>query len=242
MSTKRAVIIGASSGIGAALAQELSRHGYEVGLTARREEKLRALAAQLPTRSYVRSIDVAQPEAARQACRELLEEMQDVSLLIINAGISLKSHAEWLQEKAVIDVNVTGFVAMANLAWEYFEQRGGGHIVGISSIAALKGYGRNTVYCASKAFISTYMQGLRQKSHRKRANILVSDIKPGFVKTPMTESNKRMFWVAPVDVAARQIYQAIQKRRPHAYVTRRWRLMAWALKLMPDWLFVRLPS
>lgn len=242
MKSRRAVIIGASSGIGAALAQELSRQGYEVGLTARREEKLRELAAQLPTRSYVRSLDIAQPDTARQVCRQLLEEMGEVELFVINAGISLKSHAEWAQEKAVIDVNVSGFVAMANVAWEYFEQRGGGHIVGISSVAALKGYGRNTVYCASKAFISTYMQGMRQKSHRKRANILVTDIKPGFVKTPMTENNTRMFWVAPVDVAARQMYQAIRKRKTHAYVTRRWRLVAWFLKLIPDWLFVRLPS
>jgi len=242
MNAKKAIIIGASSGIGEALARVLSRNGYEVGLTARREERLREIAKALPTRGFVKRIDVSEPEPAMTALRALIAEMDGVDLIVINAGISLSSHAEWAQEKAVIDVNVSGFVAMSNVAWEYFLERGGGHIVGISSIAALKGYGRNTIYCASKAFVSSYMQGMRQKIHRKRVDILVTDIKPGFVATPMTANNKKMFWVADVDKAARQIFDAIRKRKTHAYITRRWRLAAWVTKLMPDWLFERFPS
>ena len=242
MDTKKAIIIGASSGIGEALARVLSDNGYEIGLTARREEKLQEIAKDLPTRSFVKRIDVSEPDQAMAALRVLIKEMNDVDLIVINAGISLASHAEWAQEKAVIDVNVSGFVAMCNVAWNYFLDRGNGHIVGISSIAALKGYGRNTIYCASKAFISSYMQGLRQKAHRKRVNILVTDIKPGFVATPMTENNKKMFWVAEVDKAARQIFNAIKKRKTHAYITRRWRLAAWVTKSIPNWLFERLPS
>ncbi|RMG31032.1 MAG: SDR family NAD(P)-dependent oxidoreductase [Methanobacteriota archaeon] len=157
----------------------------------------------------------------------------------MNSGVGTIDPS-WESEKQVIEVNVIGFVALANWAMEYFKERGGGHIVGISSIAALKGYGRTPAYCASKAFISTYMQGLQQRSNKKRMGITVTDVKPGFVATPMTEKNKGMFWVAPVEKAARQIYQAIAKRKRHAYITRRWRLVAWAIKAMPDRLYERM--
>jgi short-subunit dehydrogenase len=238
---RKAIIIGASSGIGEALAEELSARGYEVGLTARRLDKLKLIAQRLPTRSYVKQMDIAMHEPARAVFKELLSEMGDVDVVVINAGISLSSHAEWELEKQVIDVNVSGFVAIFKAAWEYYLPKGKGHIVGISSITALKGFHRNSVYCASKAFISSYMQGYRQKSHRKKANIVVTDIKPGFVETPLTAHNKNMFWVATPQKAARQIADVIEKKKPNAYITRRWRLFAWVLKLMPDWLFVRLP-
>ena len=242
MTPPKAIIIGASSGIGSALARELASHGYEIGLTARRVDKLEALSASLPVRCFVRKMDVSRHEDARETCTSLIEAMGGVDMIVINAGISLSSHAEFAQEKAVIDVNVTGFVAICNLAMAYFGERGGGHIVGISSIAALKGYSRNTVYCASKSFISAYMQGMRQKSHRKGLNITVSDIRPGFVATEMTATNKSMFWVAPAEKAARQIFTAIRNKKSHAYITRRWRLVAWLTQLTPDWLFVRMPS
>ncbi|MCB0262035.1 MAG: SDR family NAD(P)-dependent oxidoreductase [Calditrichia bacterium] len=242
MAAPKAIIIGASTGIGEALAIELANNGYEIGLTSRREHLLSELAEKLPTKSYFRAMDVAKHDEAIRILNDLFAEMGDVDLVVINAGISLKSHADWQSEKAVIDVNVTGFVAMFNASWAYFLQRGSGHIAGISSIASYKGFHRNSVYCASKAFISNYMQGFRQKAHRKKVNITVSDIRPGFVATPMTEHNKGMFWVAPPEKAAKQIYSALRRKRSHAFITKRWRFAAWFIQLIPDWIFVRLPA
>lgn len=238
---KKAIIIGASSGIGMELAKILSQNNYEVGLTARRESLLQDLQKELPGKSYIRKMDVAETAPARKIFQEMLSEIQDVELVVINAGIGSAGKIEWEREKLIIDVNATGFAAIANAAMDYFEERGSGHIVGISSIASLKGLGRYTAYSATKAFISQYMQGLRQRSHRRKMNITITDVKPGFVETPMTEDNQNMFWVAPVEKAAQQIYTAIQKRKNHAYITKRWRLVAWALQIMPEWIYLRLP-
>jgi short-subunit dehydrogenase len=109
--TQKAIIIGASSGIGKELAKILSHHGYETGLTARREELLRELQSELPARSYAKEMDVSHTEPARKILQELINEMGSVDLVVINAGISTKSKASWEQEKQIISINVTGFVA-----------------------------------------------------------------------------------------------------------------------------------
>ena len=239
MGSPKAIIIGATSGIGRALAKEMAQHGYELGLTGRRENLLVELQQELSTPSYIRFMDVTRPEEARRILQELVEEMGGMDVIVLNSGVGTIDPS-WESEKRVIEVNVVGFVALANWAMEYFTERGGGHIVGISSVAALKGYGRTPAYCASKAFISTYMQGLQQKSNKKKLGITITDIKPGFVATPMTEKNQGMFWVASAEKAARQIYQAIARRKRYVYITRRWRIVGWITKAIPDWLYVRL--
>jgi short-subunit dehydrogenase len=186
-------------------------------------------------------MDVSHTEPARKILQELIKEMGSVDLVVINAGISTKSKASWEQEKQLISINVTGFVALATVAMDYFAERGGGHIVGISSVAAFKGFGISAAYCSSKTFISTYMQALRQKSNKLKLNITITDIKPGFIDTPMISGRKNAFWVTSADRAAREIYGVIRKKKNHAYIPGRWRLAAWLLKAIPDWLFIRLP-
>ena len=90
-----------------------------------------------------------------------------------------------------------------------------------------------TAYSGSKAFDSIYLEGLQFKADRLGVDVCVTDVKPGFVDTPMTEGRSDMFWIAPADKAARQIYDAIRKRRRHVYVTKRWRLMGWLMKILP---------
>lgn len=238
---RRAIIIGATSGIGRELARVLSMHGYELGLTGRREELLAEIQNDLPQRSWIKMMDVAETDSARRAFSELLKEMDDVELIIVNAGVGLLK-PDWEQEKQLIRINVLGFVAIADAAMDYFTERGGGQLVGISSVASLKGFSRSGAYSASKAFISIYMQALRQKSFQLGLNIVITDIKPGYVATPMLNHRKGLFWISPVDKAARQIYRAIKNRKHHAYITRRWRLVAWLLKIVPDRLFIRLPT
>lgn len=241
MSPRQAIIIGASSGIGEALAGILSRNGYHLGLTARRRERLESIQSRLPTTSEIREMDITDLVSARRILRELIDTMGNVELIVINAGVSAMHNPEWEKEQEIIATNVAGFVATATITMDHFRTRGGGHLVGISSIAGLAGFGRAAAYSASKAFVSTYMQGLRQRAVRTGQNITVTDIKPGYVQTAMTEGRSGLFWNAPLDKAAEQIAAAIRDRRSHAYITRRWRLVGWVLKLVPDWLFVRLP-
>jgi short-subunit dehydrogenase len=234
---KKAIIVGASSGIGRALAQVLSENGYVLGLAARREELLEELQKQLPQKSYVKRIDVTQVKSAQDQIYELILEMNGVELIIYSSGAGhINPNLDWKLEKETIDVNVTGFCSVATTSMRYFNEKGYGHFVAISSIAALRGNSPAPAYNSSKAFISSYMQGLRKRAIQSNKPIYVTDIKPGFVDTEMAKSEK-LFWMAPVRKAAQQIYEAIEQKRKVAYITKRWRLIAWALELMPDFFY-----
>lgn len=237
---KNAIIIGASSGIGRALAVDLSTEGYRVGLVARRTELLAQAAAELPGPSTIKMIDVSRPEHAMPLLREIIAEMRDVELFIVSAGTGFENAAlDWDPERATIAVNVLGFAAMVNVAVAHLEARGAGHLVAISSIAALRGNGRAPAYAASKAFMANYLQGLRYRFHQMKLPITVTDVQPGFVDTAMAKAD-RLFWVASPEKAARQITAAIRARKRQVYVTRRWRLVAWLMKLLPDAIYARL--
>jgi len=237
---KKAVIVGASSGIGRSLAKTLAAHGYTVGLAGRRLQLLAELQTELATPSFIQGLDVAKPAEAMAALRALLREMDDVDLFVISAGTGfVNPDLDWRLEQTTIEVNVSGFVAAVNVAAEYFRVRAGGHLVGISSIAAIRGGGRAPAYNASKAFVSSYLVGLRQRFHRLRLPIAVTDVQPGFVNTAMAQG-PNLFWVAAPEKAAEQIFEAICRRQRHVYVTKRWRLVAWALRILPDWLYDKL--
>ena len=236
----RAVIIGASSGIGRAIAKILASNGSSIGLVARRGNLLCELGAELPTPFFVKAIDVSKPSEAMQLLRDLIAEMGGVELFVVSAGTGFTNRElGWECEQETIDVNVSGFTAVVNVAVEHMQARGSGHIVGISSLASLRGNGEAPAYNASKAFISSYLQSLRHKFSKLKLPIVVTDVQPGFVNTAMAKGNG-LFWVAPPEKAARQIYVAICKRKRQVYVTKRWRFIAWFLKAAPDWLYHRL--
>jgi short-subunit dehydrogenase len=163
--------------------------------------------------------------------------MGGVDLVIISSGYGDLNHQlQWSIEKDTIDVNVSGFTLIAGIAFQYFLDKGSGHLVGISSIAALRGNRIAPAYSASKAYVSNYLEGLRQRAVRSKKPIFITDIKPGFVKTPMSKGNN-LFWISTAGEAAQQIYDAIRNKKKMAYITRRWRLIAWIMKVAPDWLY-----
>ncbi len=237
---KNAIVIGASSGIGRELAKQLSQKGYAVGLAARRLELLGEVRKEIQGPSLGRQMDVSRLPEATDRLQGLIREMGGVDLVVVSAGTGfLNPGLNWKEEKETIDVNVTGFAAAANVAMKHFLEQGSGHLVGISSLAALRGGRDAPAYNASKAFVSNYLEGLRQKVGKKRLPITVTDIQPGFVETAMAQGEAK-FWVAAPEKAARQIVKAIEKKRNHAYVTRRWRLIAWLLKAIPRAVYSRL--
>lgn len=234
------IIIGATTGIGKALAEIYIAAGHEVTITGRRLNLLKAIQDAHPDKNvYISPIDVADIDNARRIIEELTNQNGGFDKVVINAGVGF-GKADFEQEIQTIDINVKGFVAIAQWAYGYFRNRGGGHIIGVSSLAALRSSPYAPEYHASKAFISSYMEGLRLRSAKNRHNIIVTDIRPGFVDTPMTRQNKGMFWVAPPEKAARQIAQAIEAKKNVAYITKRYFLLAILIKLFPEWLYARI--
>jgi len=229
-----AIVIGASSGIGAALARTLSGNGYELGLAARRTPELESLASTLKTRAEIATVDVADSSAAIDELQKLIARFDAVDLIVISAGVGFEnSDLDWEPEQETIAVNVTGFAAMAHVAMQCFLTQGHGHLVGISSLAAIRANGLAPAYGASKAFVSRYLQGLRNKVVKAKLPITVTEIQPGFVDTAMAKG-PGLFWVAPPEKAAGQILRAIQRKKKHVYVARRWRIIAWLMRVLPE--------
>ena len=237
---KQAILIGASSGIGRELAKVLVREGYVVGVAARRVPLLQELQQELGDRALVKRMDVADVPRAMDDLSTWLKELGDVELVVLNAGLGhTNPDLRWDWEEETIRVNVQGIAALANVAMRHFIQYGAGHLVGISSVAGVRGNSRAPAYCASKAFLSTYLDSLRYRAWRLGLPIAVTDVRPGFVDTAMGQSPQR-FWVASPELAAEQIYKAILRRKHRVYVTRRWMLVAWLMRLLPDCLYRRL--
>jgi short-subunit dehydrogenase len=237
--TRTAVIIGASSGIGEALAHELNRDGWRLGLLARRLDRLEALRKTLAPETVVRGLDVAAHDASA-ILEHVLDELGGVDLVVISAGTGhLNQDLVWELDIDTVTVNVVGFMAAAQVAMRHFLERGRGHLVGISSVAALRGDRAGAAYSASKAFQSLYLDGLRELARHSGCPIAVTEVQPGFVDTAMIKTERplpavvRRFLVASPAKAARQILRAIQKRKKHAYITRRYGVIAFILKLLP---------
>lgn len=238
---KKVIITGATSGIGRELAIQLAGKGYSVGLTGRRTERLEELKEQLGESAFIRTLDVTDHKHAEQVFDELIEEMGGLDIMILNAGIGNdKMLPHWDSDKQTIEVNVVAFAHGINYAFRFFKEQGYGQIVGMSSIASHLASGRAAAYTASKHFISNYMTGFRQKVKRINADITITDIRPGFIRSEMTDSIKNMFWVAPTKKAVSQMVKAIESKRNHIYITKRWRFVAWFAKRIPQFVWDRL--
>ena len=236
---KKAIVVGGSSGLGRALALLLAAKGYEVGVTARRLDLLESLREEAGPAVRIRQMDLADANEAARGMSQLIAEMGDVDLVVHCAAISIiNKQLGWPAQVETIAVNVQGFAAIATVVMHHFIDQKRGHFVSISSTAALRGLPDQPEYAASKAFVSRYVDGLRHKVFKLGLPITITDIQPGFMDTRMANDDN-VFWAAPPEKAAAQVYRAIRRKRKHAYVTRRWRLIAWFMKYAPDWLFHR---
>ena len=227
---KKAIIVGASSGIGAELARLMSKDGYQLGVTARRTELLESLATELPAKTHIKTMDIAKTDDTIVALQELIAEMGGVDLVIVCAGIGHQNkELAWEKEREIIAVNVTGATAVMGVAMRHFIDKGCGHLVGISSIAAYMGGADCPAYNASKAYLSNYLKGLRGTAKASKKKIHITDIKPGFVDTAMAQG-EGLFWVMPADKTAKQIYKAIRRKRKSTVVTKRWKIIGFMLR------------
>lgn len=232
------IIVGATSGIGRELAQQYYQLGHTVSVTGRRQNLLQELQQQF-TGIHTSCFDV-QSHKVVEELQSLIGKMGGLDLLIYSAGYGDPSND--LVPEVEIDstaTNVMGFVKTASFAFNYFREQGHGQLAVISSLAALRGNSHTPAYSASKAYVSNYAEGLNIKAHKLNLNVVVTDIRAGFVKTKMAKGHGQ-FWVAPVEKAARQIREAIAAKKRVAYITKRWRLIALIMKRLPFAVYKRI--
>lgn len=236
---KKAIIIGASSGIGKALARELVQNKYRVGITGRREAHLLELQKEQPEQIQIATFDTTEPNAIEQL--EALEKrLGGIDLFIISAGIGhLNLDYDYSLENETNQLNVVAFTRLVNWSMRYFEKQGWGHLVNISSVASRRGGRQAPAYSASKAYQSIYLEGMAQKVAYDKLPIYTTDVRPGFVKTAMAKADK-MFWVSSKEKAARQIFQSIQRKKRIVYISRRWVIIAWILERIPWFIYKRM--
>lgn len=226
------VVIGATSGIGKAIAQQLSPEKYVVGITGRRDNLLDELKEEDRSKYHTRSFDCTQNDATDKLS-ELIAEMGGVDIIIFNSGTGNRDpELDDQISKRTLNLNVIAFTHIINWSFNYFRGKGKGHIVAITSITGLRGNRFAPQYGASKSYQSNYLEALRAKSKKENYNITITDIRPGFVDTVMAQGDK-VFWKAPTDKAAKQIIKAIQQKASVRYISKRWLIIATALKYIP---------
>ncbi len=226
-------IFGATSGIGRELAKIYVNKGHKVAITGRREELLKEIKNETPDQYLTFRHDIRKTDEIPALLQQVKEQWGSIDLIIVNAGIG-KANLELDFEKceSVIKTNVMGVTKALVESFKFFKEQGYGHLVGISSVASLIGSGINPSYNASKAYQANFLEGLWMKAQKtKKAKIFVTDIRPGFVDTRLVQGD--VFWKAPVDKAAKQIFHAIRKKKKVAYITKRWWLVAVLLKCIP---------
>ena len=234
---KTVIIIGASSGLGRELAKQYINKGYRLGILARRIDALEEIASFAPDRVVVGNLDISSDyETVFDSYNKFLNAFEHIDLIIHVAGIGSVNHElELNKELTTNDVNVHGFTTITIASIQYFLKQRSGHYAAVTSIVALSGRADCPAYNASKAYQSNYIEAMRQYVYRQKADVVVSDIQPGFIDTGKAKGDK-FFWMASTQKAAKQIIYALEKRREHVYITRRWRLIAWIIKITPRFL------
>ena len=241
----RAVITGASSGIGEALARRYAGPHSALGLIARRKPALEALAADLPGRSAIYPLDVSDEAALARAAEDFVARFGAPDLVIANAGVSVGTHGDDPGDVAklrrVLEVNFVGLAATLAAFAPSMRAAGRGTLCGVASVSGLRGLAGAGAYCASKAATITFLESLRLEL--RGSGVSVVTVCPGYVDTPLTRVNRyRMPFLLPADEAARRIARAIAARRRLAVIPWQMALLSCVLRALPGWLYDRLAA
>ncbi len=238
---KRAVIIGATSGIGQEIASVLLAQGWRVGIAGRRYEALEAFRKLYPDRIEVQEIDVTKEDAPEKLSR-LIEQLGGMELFLLSSGIG-HQNIDLIPEIEIntVRTNVEGFTRMVDAAFHYFAEQGGGHLAVISSIAGTKGLGVASAYSATKRFQNTYIDALEQLAYMQKLNLCFTDIRPGFVATNLLNDGKNYPMLMNPHKVAQIAVKALNRKKRVVVIDWRYRILVFFWKLIPDWLWKRLP-
>lgn len=236
---EKIVIVGASSGIGADLARILAKEGHKVAALARRFDRLEELRSEYPNNIFIYEHDVLQPETVPDLLLQIGKDLGGIDTLVYSSGVMpdvSKDPYAFANDKAMVDVNITGAIAWINEAAKRFEAAGRGTIVGIGSVAGVRGRGAQPVYNASKGFLHIYLESLRNRIAKK--GVKVTTVKPGPVDTEMTKGLNM-----PMMMPSRTAAEIIAKNRHcgnEIYLSFKLKVIFFILRNIPSFLFRRL--
>ncbi|WP_288864393.1 SDR family NAD(P)-dependent oxidoreductase [uncultured Alistipes sp.] len=237
---KRIVIVGATSGLGQEVARLCIGAGWRVGAAGRNAEALAQLKALAPAQVETAVIDVTRDDAP-QLLAELAGRLGGMDIYFHTSGIG-KRNTELTPdiELATLRTNGEGFVRMVTAAFSWFRSHGGGHITVVSSVAGTRGLGSAPAYSATKRMQNTYIDALAQLAHMEKLPIRFTDIRPGFVATPLLAGDDYPMLMQPGPVA-RRIFRALRHCRRRIVIDRRYTMLVFFWRLIPAWLWERLP-
>ena len=238
---KNVIVFGATSGIGKSLTEILIKKKCKVAITGRRLEKLEAIKKLYPNQVLIKQNDIQHISEVEKVFNEIVSEFKTIDLVIQSSGVAFVNPTlEWELQEKTINTNVLGCTKLYALAYNLFKKQQFGHLVGISSIAAIRGNRSAPDYFASKSYQKSYLESLYIKTKSiKSKKVFITEIRPGFVDTAMTLGDG-VFWMIPLEKASKQIYSAIIKKKRVAYISKRWQIIAVILKMMPAWILKKI--
>jgi short-subunit dehydrogenase len=236
----RVVISGASSGIGLALARHYLERGAAVAVFARRGELLQALPTEFPGQVFCYALDVRDAPAVQNAAIDFIARIGVPDVVIANAGVSVGTLTEYAEDidafQQVMDINVLGMVKTFQPFVAAMREARQGTLVGIASVAGLRGLPGVGAYSASKAAAISNLESLRVELHG--SGVKVVTICPGYIKTPMTAANPYpMPFMLDADEAARRMVRAIERQTSFTVIPWQMGMVGYMLKLLPRWLY-----
>lgn len=237
--SKSVFLTGASGGLGEGMARAFAKRGYTLALTARRTEKLEALADDLRRAGapnvIVRSLDVTDFDAVPRVIGEAATEFGGLDIVIANSGIGGATpigRGAFAAARSVIETNLLGAMATIDAAVELFRKQGRGHVVGVTSVAAVRGLPNQGAYSASKSGLARYLEAVRAEV--QGTGILVTDLAPGFIDTEINRHMASRPFVVSAAKGTEAMVAMIESGTGFAYVPRMpWTPLAQLLKILP---------
>lgn len=240
---KKAIIVGATSGIGLEVMRLLTAQGWQVGIAGRRQQLLIELQRQNLNVVATECLDVTQPNAVEKL-HTLIGKLGGCDLYFHSSGIGHQNQQlDVDKELATVETNALGFTRMVTAMFNYYAERPEvkGHIAVISSIAGTKGLGASPAYSATKRYVNHYMECLTQLLHiRGIRNITLTDIRPGFVRTALLNDGHNYPLQLDVKDVAREIVRGLERRKEIITVDWKYRIIVSLWRLVPRWVWVRM--
>lgn len=246
MKSKRIIIIGASSGLGKAITAQFAQKGWKIGIAARRIEVLKELQQQYPQSIIaIQQLDVTASNS-KEKLLDLIEKTGGIDTMLLASGIGAQNPSlDTDIELNTVKTNTLGFTHIIDTAFNYFRSRNNNDIPGqiaiISSIAGTMGLGVAPSYSATKRYQRHYIDALEQLAHLEKVNVTFTDIRPGFVDTPLLNNCRKFPMLMEVEYATKRIVKAIIKHKRVAIIDWRWRIVVAFWHLIPRFIWRHLP-
>jgi len=242
MNNKVIWITGGSSGIGKALAYKFANEGWQVALSARREELLNEISK---SNNNIHSfpLDVLDVEKCKEVFNKIVSKFENIDIVVFSTGIHDPNSEKKLNLeniRKIMETNFFGTMNSINSVYNYFKEKKSGHISIVSSVAGYRGLPIAGAYCASKSALISYAESLY--FDMKRFNVRVTVINPGFIKTPMTDQNPfPMPMIESVEFAAEEMFKGLTKSKSfEIHFPKKFTFIMKILKIMPNWLYLKL--